>query len=229
MTESNRNELLNDTSVTIHHVGYKTLSISGSTLLNGKVARLEERNILLNEVNVVPKKIDYIVLYGYFRSYQLDNNVPKYYFDGMIEYYIPIKSKNFKFRLLEHRAFRNKKIVDAEKNRLTTINMVTATIPWLEYLTSVDEIKKKYRLTNDKFILNKSDTVGRFITHGDNLQIDLNLLAPKEEEKKTLFGYTSIIKNNTSAETYDCLDVEKLQKDNILVQSHYSDILFQHK
>ncbi|MDR1876574.1 MAG: hypothetical protein LBQ84_03025, partial [Flavobacteriaceae bacterium] len=70
----------------------------------------------LDEVVVTGKKQEYLVLEGYFVSYQLIDNTPQAFTDGIIEYYISLsKNKVVKSNIKENRVFNKIDSLDNKK------------------------------------------------------------------------------------------------------------------
>lgn len=111
--------------IEISHVSYhKQKMILADLIAKGSIA-LTEKKFLLDDVEISDNRDnrDVLVLKGYFRSYQIDNNIPKSYADGIVEYYIS-SSKGLKLRILDCRYYRNKNTYHAalkdKKNFSTT-------------------------------------------------------------------------------------------------------------
>lgn len=66
----------------------------------------------LKEVVVSNKKEknQYLVLKTYVRSFQINNDRVHYFMDGIVEYYISLKTKKVKLKFLSNRSFENKSI-----------------------------------------------------------------------------------------------------------------------
>ena len=108
------NTILNNSDkILIQHISYDNKEISAQILNKSNKILLNPRQISLDSIVVQnPKNYDYVVLKGYFRTYDLFNNKPRYFYDGIIEYYIPIRSKGKVYhKLLAYRLFENKEAV----------------------------------------------------------------------------------------------------------------------
>ncbi len=118
----------------IQHISYNNLSVPYDSLKNTDTLYLNEKPVFLPEVTVTAKsaKPDILVLKGYFRSYQLEDSVPKYYVDGIVEYFISLKNKKpLKMKVLDHRSYRNEELVKKEKQRAYMVSMVSAGVPYI--------------------------------------------------------------------------------------------------
>lgn len=99
--------------ILIQHISYNNKEISSQTVNNSKTILLSPRNILLDSIVLRGvNNYDYVVLKGYFRTYDYFNKKPRYFYDGIIEYYIPIKNGGKVYhKILEYRLFENKESV----------------------------------------------------------------------------------------------------------------------
>ncbi|NDP21517.1 MAG: carboxypeptidase-like regulatory domain-containing protein [Paludibacter sp.] len=225
--------VFNDSSkFTIQHIAYENKELTLGELKKMSEIKLKERTILLQEISILPNQIyDYVLIKGLFRSYQLNNGIPKYFTDGIVEYYIPKKGNGFSFCLLEHRSFRNVKLIESIKNRSISMVMKLAGIPYIESGILLNDIKSKYSLneigTGKEIILLQSK-VG-FIKENPEkqfVQIFIDKVAPNNELIKSLFGYTSRIKNINLTENYLCKDFKNLSKNLLESRKEYRKLYF---
>ena len=136
-------------SVSFHHISYQNEGWEMANLLNADTIKLKQRVIVIPDFVITNKSKEpvYLVLKGFYRSYQIENGTPKYYTDGIVEYYI---SKNqLKNRVIQHRSFRNIKLVDAEKKRVNKVSIVAASTPYINAKTEIDELDKEYSIEKE--------------------------------------------------------------------------------
>jgi hypothetical protein len=226
---------IDSSKITIQHVAYENIELTLKELKQLTEIRMKERTILLPEVSISPnKKYDYVVIKGFYRSYQLNNGIPKYFTDGIVEYYIPQKGNNLSFRLLEHRSFRNKKLIESLKNRPVSVVMKLAGIPYIESGVLLNDIKSKYTLKEvnaGKEIILSNTKIG-FIQENPEkqiVQINIDKVAPKNEITYSLFGNTSRIKNIDVTENYYSVDFKNLSKDLLESRKEYRKLYFKNK
>lgn len=222
-------------AITIQHLGYDNLEISLQELKQLQLIQLNERDIILPEVTVSPANgYDYIVLKGYFRSYQMDNRELKYYTDGIVEYYFPRKGKKFQIDLIEHRSFRNQELIDQMKKRSTMVTVVSAGIPYMNGNTIIDDLDKKYIFAdtaNRQEILKNNSKVGYSKKNSSEgtVQVNIDRILPEKEEVHSLFGYTSRIQHIEITENYLSDDVQNLRIDDLESRKEYREIFYSHK
>ena len=100
--------------LTIQHVSYENKKIPQHAIGVDTVIYLVPRNVEIGEVQVLDKsKYDYLVIKGYFRKQDFWNNKTRYFYDGILTYYLPLNKKGKLYRKLEHyRLFANQQSVD---------------------------------------------------------------------------------------------------------------------
>lgn len=221
---------INDT-LAVQHLSYQRIKVSTENLKPLDTIFLEKKVQYLSEVVVEPKSDNFVtVLKGYFRSYEINDDIPKFYTDGLVEYYI-MRNK-IKMMLLNYRAYENEELIKREKRRTNMVVMRLATIPRIDDNSLREIIKTKKYITNDISvdvgeILKDSSIVGK-IEHkvdSDKIILNMDLIKPNSSKSKTMFGYTSTILNNEVTEVYS----SNLLKEDILQIKQYRQILFKHK
>lgn len=224
-----------ESNIIVQHISYNNLRISYSKLKRSKSISLLVRKIALPEVkvNASHDKNMILVLKGFFRSYQLVDSVPKYYTDGIVEYYITSKNK-LKNRVVEHRSFYNAQIINNEKIRVATVSMDVAGIPYIDALPIAKQIGEEYsfKKVNNMFDIEKEDSiVGRIKTENElgKVQVSVDLIAPQMDRTRKLFGYISKIPKIMITENYFSRNPLKPIKSNLESRKEYRKIYFKHK
>ena len=232
-------KFINDSSrIVIEHISYNNLSIPFDSLKNIDTLRLPERPMLLPEVTVgvKTKSPDILVLKGYFRSYQLEDSIPKYYTDGIVEYFISLsKKKPLRMKVLDHRSFRNEALVKKEKLRAYMVSMVSAGVPYIYSLTALQELDKSYslkRLSEHEYaIRHDSATIGivRISKPLNIIRVGVDLIAPQKAKTEKLFNYISKITKIDITANYSFQKFSRLSKENLESRKEYRRIYFKHK
>ena len=77
-------------NVSVAHISYGSIDVDFNKLLKLDTLFLKERFVNLPEIVIKEKegRKYYVKLHGYYRSYQIENGIPKYYCDGIVDYYI---------------------------------------------------------------------------------------------------------------------------------------------
>ncbi len=220
--------------VVIEHLSYdsylidlKELLDAGSVYLSPKVNQLPE--IIITQT----KDYDFIILRGYYRSYQLNDQTPVYYSDGIIEYLIPKNEKGkMKYKILHNRSFKNNDYIDAKSKRNITVDMKTAGISnysyyWLPYAVSDFHLFPKN--TGNYTVRNKhGDISGKVMMDsiGKRMSIYIDCLYPDSIKSSSLFGYTSIIRKLDFSERlntihFNHIDISNMESCKLLQQIDY--------
>lgn len=220
----------------IQHISYENNEITGKELNAKDTVFLSKKTYTLPDVVVGTVKPEVIVIKGYYRSYELDDNVPKFYTDGIVEYYIPLANeKKIKMRLIEYRSYGNISLIEKEKQRTNTIVMRLAGIPRIEHNSIIQSLGKHYKTRNSSKneleIIKDTSIVGTIKRNlkDHTIQSNMDLIAPKQSETKTLFNYTSQIINNELIEVYPDMEFSEISVKDILRRKKHKKILFKHK
>ena len=67
------------------------------------------------DVNVTGTRPHYVRLKGYYRSYQTNDSIMKYYNDGIVEYYINLKNGKTDLCSYSNRNLHNSKLIAEDK------------------------------------------------------------------------------------------------------------------
>lgn len=233
--------LQEDNAIEISHISYHKKQIQWGVLVKNKSLELEVNEITLNAVTVSAKKRtpDYLVLKGYFRSYQLDNNTPKAYMDGIVEYFIPLhnKNKSLKVKVLENRTFRNSELFET---KVKSKGIYTATTgdrtgpPYIENNTALNELKNYSLIDSTKFnckILVDNDTIGVFQhdTLLNSFVINIDITSPERAYSRSLLNYMTKFVNFSISERYASKKSEWNEKSNLLTRTEYRKQFVSHR
>ena len=74
--------------------------------------------IKLQDVTISSQRPKFVRLKGYYRSYQHNDSVLKYYVDGIVEYYINLKNEKVDIRMYSSRHLRNEELISKDKKRV---------------------------------------------------------------------------------------------------------------
>lgn len=177
----------------------------------------------LEDVNVTGNRPHFIRLKGYYRSYQTNDSVMKYFNDGIVEYYINLKNGKTDLNAYSKRNLHNSRLVSEDKKRAFMVSDKGTFRPWPEEKTLIEQYRKKYQLKDSlgsQLVLLNQQTIGSIQTDSTRniCQIEINQLPTYKNLTHQLFGYTQ-------TDIYDHV-VEAYQ---ISPEDYYSfkDLLFQ--
>ncbi len=160
----------------------------------------------LEEVVLTAKKPDYLLLKGYFMTYQIIDDVPVSFSDGIVEYYINLnKGKVADTRILESRTFKNKDSITAFGNRKgnSTFNVLSTISPFrFEEEVLLNEWDK-YSIDSLGNIKSKNEIIGRTSNNNGSSEFAIEYYTPQNTKRISLMGITSVIKNKTIFERFN--------------------------
>lgn len=221
----------------IQHLSYDNYSVSVENFKDADTLIMNKRQNLLPEVTAIPenkKAYDYIVITGYYRCYQLEDSITKYYKDGVVEFYIPKKGKSIKRLLLNSRSFLNKELIEQQKTRKFMVNINGTVIPYLEQGSILDELGRQYttkEYQGEKLIYRSDSVIGAIRLNSSRglINIYADLIAPQKEEIHSLFNYTSRITNINISENYWGEEISPCSKSDLESKKEYRKLFFKHK
>jgi len=180
--------------ILIQHVSYNNKEISFQTWNQSRTILLTPRTIQLDSVVVKTKNnYDYVVLKGYFRTYDLSNNKPKYFYDGIIEFYIPLKNgKKVYHKLLAYRLFANQEALNEFVQLFGKKFLDSPKIFPLKQESYMNYLPKDYELidTGDKIAIMRNGLSMGFVqkTKAGNTQLYFDKVPPQSKISRSLFG-----------------------------------------
>lgn len=155
----------------------------------------------LPEVLISGKKAEYMILKGYYVSYQIIDSVPQSFSDGIIEYYIDLKKeKVVDERIIESRVFKNTSFI--KKKRNTSFNLGANILPFNFKEEILLSDWNKYDVKENGEIIRNEKIVGKK-SSGDQTDITIVYNSPENPKKRSLFGMESIIYNHTLSEKFE--------------------------
>ena len=119
----------------------------------------------LEDVNVIGNRPHFIRLKGYYRSYQTNDSVMKYFNDGIVEYYINLKNGKTDLNAYSKRNLHNSRLVSEDKKRAFMVSDKGTFRPWPEEKTLIEQYRKKYQLKDSlgsQLVLLNQQTIAVF-------------------------------------------------------------------
>lgn len=161
----------------------------------------------LQDVTISQKQPKFVRLKGYYRSYQYNDSVPKYYVDGIVEYYITLKNGKLAVRNCGSRHLRNNMLVNKDRKRAFSLSDQGTFRPWLEGSTYIEECRKKYAMEDSvgwQYVIYKGKKIGYI--YNDSLQnkciIEVNKIPTYDKLAHTIFGFTKEDVKDNFSEVY---------------------------
>lgn len=178
---------------------------------------------IIQDVKITSQRPKYVRLKGYYRSYQSNDSVLKYYVDGIVEYYINLKNGKLDIKNFGSRHMRNDKIISKDRKRAFTLSDQATFRPWLEGTTYIEECKKKYEKKDSigKIFLFKENKAFGFIKK-DSLAkvcyIEADKLPTYNKLSHSLFGFNQEIVSDHFTEAYQLTSDDYYSFKNLLFQ-----------
>lgn len=181
------------------HSDYNSLKLH--TIINKDSITLQ--NIKTNNIEeVLIQKNDkkYLNLYAFFISYQLIDETPQSFTDGIIVYTINTKTKKLKkTKILNQRILKNidflNKFYKENPNRTFSVGSNITPLTFYEELINSNDIK----IENNQIIFFKPNYT---IQKSPNLKLTLEYNSPLNTKKQSLLGLKSEVTNHTISEIF---------------------------
>lgn len=175
-----------------------------------------------------------IRLKGYYRSYQTNDSVMKYFNDGIVEYYINLKNGKTDLNAYSKRNLHNSRLVSEDKKRAFMVSDKGTFRPWPEEKTLIEQYRKKYQLKDSlgsQLVLLNQQTIGSIQTDSSRniCQIEINQLPTYKNLTHQLFGYTQTDIYDHVVETYQISPEDYYSFKDLLFQKSDNSYLFSHK
>ena len=188
----------------------------------------------LEDVNVTGNRPHFIRLKGYYRSYQTNDSVMKYFNDGIVEYYINLKNGKTDLNAYSKRNLHNSRLVSEDKKRAFMVSDKGTFRPWPEEKTLIEQYRKKYQLKDSlgtQLIQLNQQTIGSIQTDSTRniCQIEINQLPTYKNLTHQLFGYTQTDIYDHVVETYQISPEDYYSFKDLLFQKSDNSHPFSHK
>jgi len=208
---------LNTRNVIFVHPFFENKQISIEEYFNSKIIYLKRNVIELKEVVISNKKgIKYLKLKGYFRSVQMNENRPHYFNDGIVNYYISLKTGKIKSKVLYSRSLEDKSI----KQLSGLYHFSVVGVPLFNDLLIYKNILNKYSLNNQsdksKSILFDNSKKGFLNTNNDNIELQLSINSKEDSKKMKLLGMESELDLYNISAIYDSSDKIDFDLNNLI-------------
>lgn len=206
-------------AVTVQHISYETKSISLASLDGKQMYSLAPRPLVLNEVAVNTKPKEVVVLKGYFRSLETFNHQHKYFADGIVEFFIPLKKGKTKYRMVDYRVFIDSTVVkdyNAKMGPFFQIPRFTE-IDSRKLADRLNDLVKENDRSNRIRLLKKGNEVGYLTTDADrsNVQLYLDKVLPDTVVNEKLFSLEAKTFHEVTIENYNATELNSITPFNL--------------
>lgn len=210
----------NTSTVTFVHSTFKDKVLTIDWFKNNPVVILNPIVIALNEVVIVakPNAYKYLKLKGYFRSIQIMSDIPLYYMDGIVDYYIVPDSDKVIMKIMSSRSFENKESAKLDPKYFPIIAGVPSFENFLDYkvLSSGYDLKNGEKET--KLVFDKKEGIekGFLSKANDNSVFQFELIALNNPKKAGFLGIELQYNNHIVNAVYDTNDYSNIGLDNLI-------------
>ena len=164
----------------ISHLSYREKKISTNKLFSKDeiIIRLKPEITALPEVVITSgrnnrKDKAFYILSSYFRGWQMEDGIIKYFYDGLVDYVIPInKDKKIQYFVKQYRVFKNDSLVDLENKKAISISLGYGGVPGVWRSLSINDITKYTKLLDFqskdtiKYLLQNKTDQGKLVNVG---------------------------------------------------------------
>lgn len=217
-------------SIEIIHPDFENKKITWKDLKTSKEIQLYAvKNIA--PVIIVAKSTGILLLRTYFTSYQLIDNTPQSFSDGIIEYYISLPNKKLiNYNIVENRVFKNSFFIEElnKKKGRTSLNIGSSITPFDFNEELLLNNLNKFQIENDKDIKLKNQIVGNINTGNNQSNIYVEFYSAERTRENSLLGMKSLIQNYSISESFSSKDYNSISKLNHL-SKYYKSFITQNK
>lgn len=202
-------------SIRFQHISYNSAQLSKSSVIGMKTIKLVARDISLQEVNLADiSAYDYVVLKGYFRTTSFFSDLPHFFVDGEVEYYVPIHNKKEKVlhRILNYRVFVDTVTLKKQKDAYSGFVYTSPSILSIKSKSILQRLKNKDVLVKQgEKVLIKNANLNKGFSQkasGNNVQVYYDLLPPDQAILINLLLFKGKINKYVVTENYSNADLE---------------------
>lgn len=177
----------------------------------------------LKEVIVATKKDknQYLVLRAYVRSIQTNNTKIHYFMDGIVEYYISLKTNKVKIKFLSNRSFENKAIKQLKEKGTTKVFFQITGAPSLNQFLSYAKVNDTYNFQTTakeiKISSKKDNTAkGSFFTNSNGVNLSLGIITNDNPKIMKGLGVENILHNFNLSSLFNTTTFDEAEYNNLL-------------
>ena len=193
--------------ITTQHISYTAKTLLVKSADEAQEYSLTPRATMIQEVVVKAQPREVLVLKGYFRSLEIFNRKHKYFIDGIVEYYIPLKKGKPRYRLTDYRVFQDKAVTADYDEKMGPFFQI-ARVPNIHEQPLVERLKedvqKKDTGNHRTLLLKKGKEIGHLTpsSNGKNLQVYIDAVLPDTVKKEKIFRLEAYTLQSVQIENY---------------------------
>ena len=228
-TKENEYRVLDSDTIELTHTNFETQRMiwkkfkSQATFSLNPVENIEE-------VVVYAQNPNYLVLRAYFISYQLIDDTPQSFSDGIIEYYISLsKNKIINYNILETRIYKNTAFIYDFYKKMgnTTLSMGSQILPFSFNEEVLLNRWNDFNITQDDKIKLKDKIIGNIEKNNNSSNIFIEYYTPSRIREQSLLGMSSKVVNYNISESFysDDPSIKNIQS----ISKYYKSFITQKK
>jgi len=203
----NNNHSENDT-VNIFHSNFETKYLPYGDLLKRNRILLDPSEYEnLEEVVITSKNPRYLKVTGYYISYQLIDNRPQSFTDGIIEYFIDTKESKIKdYNIKESRIFKDRNYInELKKVKPKAVSMLGSNL--LPFTFEEEILLNEWKNRDETFseILDE-DWVGNIENKNDGSILTIEYSTPENPRTVSLLGLKTVIHHHLIQEEFSSIE-----------------------
>ena len=176
---------------------------------------------LLDTVKITStkNKNQYLFLKTYIRSLQINDGKIQYFIDGIVEYYISLKTKKIKLKFLSNRSYENRSISQLKEKGLSKIYFQVVGAPMINKMLNYENLAKEYDFENTKtnIIINKNNIAkGYFNLNSIGSSLELQIVSEGQSKKMKGLGVENILKNYSLASCFNTNSLESMDLSKLM-------------
>lgn len=200
----NNNELSENDTVNIFHSNFEIKYILyGDLLKNNRFLLAPSYYENLEEVVITSEKPRYLKITGYYLSYQLIDNIPQSFSDGIIEYFIDTnKSKIMDYNIKESRIFKDRKYInELKKTKPKAVSMLGSNL--LPFTFKEEILLNEWKNRDQTFSeMLDEDWLGNIDNENVGSTLTIEYFTPDNPRTISLLGLRTVINHHIIQEEF---------------------------
>ena len=216
-------------TIELNHTNFEKQRVTWKELKSKSIFLLEPV-VNIDEVVISAKNPKYLVLKSYFISYQLIDNTPQSFSDGIIEYYILLsKNKIVNYNILETRIYKNIPFINEFYRKIgnTTLSIGSQILPFNFNEEVLLNRWNDFEINQNNEIKLKNEMIGHIENNKNNSNIFIEYFTPLRIRKQSLLGMSSQIANYNVSESFS--STTPLIKNIQTISKYYESFITQKK
>ena len=216
-------------TIEIFHTNFETQELTWSNFKNNPILYLNPVQDI-EEVVLNAKNPDFVVLKSYYISYQIIDNEPQSFSDGIIEYYISLsKNKIVDYNILESRIFKNVPLINEHYKKLgsTTLSVGSKIQPFNFHEEILLNRWGDFTFSKTNEIRLKKDFIGKIEKNENSSNIFVEYYTPSRIKEQRMLGLSSKITNYNVSEKFS--ELTPSIKSIVSLSKYYKSFISQKK